>query len=119
MSSNAEDPVVTASRREAVAVLSGVAIALGYTIITCYRMGYGPGSHELKFVHLFGGVAFPEWVFWGIVVPWITCFVIGSVFSFFVMKDADLGEELEEDDEVLATDASAKANMTNEGAPNA
>lgn len=118
MASTEEDPVVSSSRREAVAVLSMVAIALGYTVTTCYRMGYGTGTRELKFVRLFFGIAFPDWVFWGIVVPWLTCFVLGSTFAFFVMKDADLGVELEDDDD-LPGDAPASASLTTEGAPDA
>lgn len=97
MSAN-EDPVVRSTRREFVAVLGVTAAALTYTIVTCYRLGFDR-TRELKFVKLFAGIAFPEWVFWGIVVPWIASFVIGALFAFRFMSDADLGEELEEDDD--------------------
>jgi hypothetical protein len=97
-----EDPVVTSSKREAVAVLAFAAIAMTYTVVTCYRMGYGAAARDLKFVS-FGLIAFPDWVFWGIVVPWLTCFVVGSIFAFFVMKDADLGEEVEDEDEIFGS----------------
>ncbi len=106
MSSSNEDPVVRSTRREVIAVLGVTAIALTYTIITCYRLGFDR-SRELKFVKLFAGIAFPEWVFWGIVVPWLASFVIGGLFALRFMSDADLGEELEEDDDPFATAQSA------------
>jgi hypothetical protein len=55
----------------------------------------------LKFVHLFWGIAFPDWVFWGIVVPWGACFVVSWWFSYVFVKDADLGKELDEADEIF------------------
>ena len=61
-------------------------------------MGYGREIGDLTFVHLGAGIAFPDWVFWGIIVPWLACFVFGGIFAFGWMQDADLGEELEEDD---------------------
>ena len=99
MTSASEDPVVRSARREAIAVLSVAAVALIYTITTCYRMGFDAKQHELKFVDLGAGIAFPDWVFWGIVVPWGVCFLISGVFAFGFMQDADLGEELPDGDE--------------------
>ena len=108
MSSSLEDPVVRSTRREVVAVLSITAIALTYTVYTCYRLGFDSKS-ELKFVKLFAGVAFPEWVFWGIVLPWLASFVVGAIFAFYVMEDADLGEELADDDDVFAAAQAAES----------
>ena len=108
----AEDPVVRSTRREVVGVLTVTALALTYTIVTCYQLGFNP-QRELKFVHLLGGVAFPEWVFWGIVVPWIACFVIGALFAFCWMSDADLGEELEDDDPLAAPPQTSNASASN------
>lgn len=107
MSSSLEDPVVRSTRREVVAVLTITAIALTYTIFTCYRLGFDSKS-ELKFVRLFAGIAFPEWVFWGIVLPWLASFVVGAVFAFYVMEDADLGEELVEDDDLFSASSTAE-----------
>lgn len=113
MSSAIEDPVVRSTRREVAAVLIITAIALTYTVVTCYRLGFDP-QRELKFVKVFAGVAFPEWVFWGIVVPWLTSFVVGAVFAFGWMQDADLGEEIEDSDDPFSS-AQSSATVKPEG----
>lgn len=71
--------------------------ALTYTVSYCYAYGYDRPFSELKFVHLFWGIAFPDWVFWGIVVPWSICFVVSAWFSYAFVADADLGAEFEEE----------------------
>ena len=37
-----------------------------------------------------------NWIFWGIVVPWVTCVVISAIVSQFIMRDEDLGIDPEE-----------------------
>jgi len=106
----AEDPTIRAARREAIVVGCVVATALIYSSTTSYLMGYGAKDRELRFVELGWGVAFPDWIFWGVVVPWGVCFVIGAIFAFGWMQDAELGEELEEEEEFSqpASDADRK-----------
>lgn len=104
-----EDPVVTSARKEAIAVLTFAAIALTYTVVVCHSMGYGATGRELKFVRLGLGIAFPDWIFWGIIVPWLVCFGASALFAFVLMKDADLGEELEEEDDILGGDSQPTA----------
>jgi len=94
-----EDPTIRTARREAVVVMCIVGAALIYSSTTSYLMGYGAKDRELHFVEFGWGVAFPDWIFWGVVVPWGVCFVIGAIFAFGWMQDAGLGEELEEDDD--------------------
>ena len=53
--------------------------------------GYNPAAADLKFV-----LGFPDWIFWGIVVPWVTCVVLSAIISQFVMRDEDLGIDPEE-----------------------
>ena len=96
-----EDPAVRDSRREAMIVLIFSACALAYSVTTSYILGYSAGGRELRFVNLGAGIACPDWVFWGIIVPWFVCFVFGALFAFFWMTDSELGEELEEDDGFL------------------
>ena len=92
----AEDPVLRSARREAIVVFAAWLVAMVYTLTYCSIYGYGRSIEDLKFVNLGWGVAFPDWVFWGIVVPWAACFVLSYWFSYLFMKDEDLGEELEE-----------------------
>ena len=59
--------------------------AMIYTVTYCYLHGYGRTKESLKFV-----LGFPDWVFWGIVLPWGLCTIVASLFAFFFMKDEDL-----------------------------
>jgi hypothetical protein len=97
MPARREDPVVSSSRNEALFVAVLWASALTYTVGYCFNYGYGrildTSLEGMTFV--FG---WPDWVFWGILVPWLTCTAISIVFATFIMCDAPLGEEAEEED---------------------
>ena len=85
-----EDPVVKAARREAAIALGMWLVALVYTITYCYLKGYGRSVESLSFV-----LWFPDWVFWGIVVPWGICILLSTVFAFRVMGGESLGDEID------------------------
>ena len=42
-------------------------------------------------------LGFPDWVFWGIVVPWMTCTLLSFVLSGYVITDEELGDEQAEE----------------------
>ena len=94
-----EDPVVTAARREASIALGMWVVATLYTLSYCYLHGYNRSIDSLTFV-----LWFPDWVFWGIVVPWGVCILASIVFAFRIMGDEPLGEAVDDmrsgDDEV-------------------
>ena len=90
-----QDPVVSSSFREALLVISFWLIAMIWTITVCYRMGYNRPVAELKFVY-----GFPDWVFWGIVVPWCSCTLVSCLFSAFLFRDGHLGEDVENADDL-------------------
>lgn len=83
-----EDPVLRSARREAIAVLLTWVAALTYTVTYCYLHGYGRSLGSLTFV-----LGFPDWVFWGIVVPWLLCCLLSTWFAFRFIRDEDLGED--------------------------
>lgn len=89
-----EDPVLTSARREMLVALAIWAAATAYTVGYCALYGYNRDPASLKFV--FG---FPDWIFWGIVVPWGTCTVVSGLFAFGLMRDEDLGDPHPEDAE--------------------
>ena len=91
-----EDPVLHSSRREAIVVLISWLCAFAYTVTYCYRYGYNRPAEDLQFV-----LGFPDWIFWGIVTPWAVCFVIAWWFSYVFVTDADLGQELDETDDIF------------------
>jgi Protein of unknown function (DUF997) len=83
-----EDPVLKSARREALIVFATWFVALAYTIGYCALYGYGRKLEDLRYV-----LGFPDWVFWGIVVPWGVCIVFSWFFASVLMTDEDLGED--------------------------
>jgi hypothetical protein len=92
MNASREDPVLTSARREAVLVLGIWVVACVYSIGVSYAMGYGRDAATLTYV-----LGFPDWIFWGVVVPWTACTVLCFLLSYFVIRDEDLGEEQAEE----------------------
>jgi hypothetical protein len=94
-----EDPIVRSSRREAVLTVVIWASTLAYTVGYCYTHGYsrGAGTNDRKLDASLEGMTFyfgwPDWVFWGIVVPWGVCTVVSAIFAFVFMRDAPLAAE--------------------------
>ena len=83
-----EDPVLTSSRREALLVFLIWLLAASYSISVCYVWGYGRDAATLTYV-----LGFPDWVFWGVIVPWTVCTAICFLMAYYVIADDDLGEE--------------------------
>lgn len=93
-----EDPVVTSSRREAIWTTLLWAAALAYSVGYCYVHGYRhsrPLDKDLTGMTFYFG--WPDWVFWGIVAPWLVCVVISTVFAFAFMRDGKLADDLDID----------------------
>jgi hypothetical protein len=95
-----EDPVLTSSRREAALVLAIWLIACLATIGICYRHGYNRDAATLTYV-----LGFPDWIFWGIVVPWSICTALCYIVPRFFITDEDLGQEQTEESLTAANDA--------------
>jgi hypothetical protein len=89
------DPLVHSSFREALLVTCIWLAAAIWSITVCYRMGYHRSGEDLKLV--FG---FPDWIFWGIVVPWVSSTVISIVFGLIFVRDGDLGKDVEDADDL-------------------
>ena len=97
MASPTEDPVLRSGRREALVVLVIWLTAMAYTVTYGQLYGYGRTVEDLTFV--FG---FPDWVFWGIVVPWLTCLAVSWWFAYVFMTDESLGEDQHDSSEEAA-----------------
>lgn len=85
------DPVLRAARREATFTFVVFVLALAYTVGYCSQYAYGRTLDSLTFVW-----GFPDWVFWGIVVPWAVVLAITILFCLTVMGDESLGQEVDE-----------------------
>lgn len=88
--------MVRSSRREALLVLAIWTAALGFSVFYCNAYGYGPDM-QLKFV-----LGVPEWVFWGVIVPWLACTLTGIWFANVFMRDDPLGRENEIESDIAA-----------------
>lgn len=89
-----EDPALTSARREAIVTGVITLCMMLYTVSYCYLYGYGRKVADLKFVY-----GFPDWIFWGILVPWGVCVVISFLYGSVFMRDEYLGEDLEGSEE--------------------
>jgi hypothetical protein len=88
-----EDPLIASARREALATMTVWLATMIYTVSYCYTQGYHRTLDDLTFV-----LGFPDWIFWGIVVPWGVCFLLSAWFSFFFIRDEPLGREQPQND---------------------
>jgi hypothetical protein len=95
------------ARREALVVLAVWGLALLWVLGYCYLRGYQHAEDSLvvrlglaeprqpdEFEALAG---FPEWVLFGIVLPWLACSAFTVWFGVFGMSDDDLGADKEEE----------------------
>lgn len=89
------DPVFLHSRREAIVVFFVWFAALLWAVPYCYLNGYMRTFDPENFQTIWG---MPDWVFWGIVAPWLAADVVTTIFCFGFMKDDDLGEAHEDAD---------------------
>ncbi|MBS0210706.1 MAG: DUF997 family protein [Planctomycetes bacterium] len=95
------------ARREAFWSLVVWGAALVYTVVYCTRYGYDRSIDDLTYV-----LGFPDWVFYGIVVPWGVCYLISALFAFVIIKDAPLADDVPEAlvDRELAAAAETRGN---------
>jgi len=89
------DPLVRSAFREALVVSLIWLGAMVWSVGVSWWLGYGRSEAELRLV-----LGFPEWVFWGIVVPWVSCAVISWLFAVWFVRDGELGEDLEDADDL-------------------
>ena len=80
-----EDPLVRSARREAVVTITIFTCALVYTVGYSTAHGFNRPLESLTFV-----LGFPDWVFWGILVPWGVCTLLACGLSFVFIQDEEL-----------------------------
>ncbi len=80
-----EHPLIRSARREALVAVAMWFVALVWSVGVCTTWGYERDPKSLTFV-----LGFPDWVFWGLIVPWAACTAASGWFAFGFMKDEDL-----------------------------
>lgn len=78
--------LVRTAAREAAATFAVWLAVLCWTVGYSYSYGYGRPVESLSFV-----LGFPDWIFWGVMLPWLVCFLVSAVFAFVVIEDVPLG----------------------------
>jgi len=88
-----EQQLLRHARREGLLLMAVWAVALIWSVGYCRIFGYPPpDSVEVSLI-----LGMPEWVVWGIVVPWTICLAFTVWFCFYFMADDDLGRDPEEE----------------------
>lgn len=121
------DPLFLHSLREARFILGLWACCFVYTVVYCYAGGYlshepssdawpiaigevvGPldsFQRDPDFLTYPLGLGIPDWVFYGVVVPWGVCIVLTFWYAFFLYAEDDLSSPEERlEDETGAPEA--------------
>jgi len=82
------DPTLLHARRESVVILACFCACLVWSAGWCYLNGYNqPVGPEISKV-----LGMPSWVFWGVLVPWLSADVFIMWFTCFFMANDPLGE---------------------------
>lgn len=91
------DPVFVHSRREAW-VIMGVFLLFGvYSISASFLLGRVPEDGNLSEIRTMFGM--PNWVAWGVLLPWLLANIVTAWFCFGFMKNDPLDDEVAEDGE--------------------
>ena len=108
-----EDPVYVHARREAIFIFAVWVCCLFYTCIFCYLYGYlvhepWPASTGPPVASWIGplesfirdpqtltyplGLGIPDWVLYGIVLPWFVCVLLSIWYGLFFFAEDDLDD---------------------------
>lgn len=111
---SSDDPLFRHSRREASLLLAVWVICLLYTTSYCYLFGYlsheplpnslGPSlgeivgplqgfQRDLSTLTTPLGLGIPDWIFFGVLVPWILSIAFTVWFCLFYFEEDDLGRD--------------------------
>ena len=94
--SSQDDPVYLRTRREAFLILGLWAVSFAYSVTYSYLTGYPTDdNHQVTYPY---GLGIPDWIFWGVVVPWAICILLTIIFCQFIYVEEDLGVDQEEQD---------------------
>ncbi len=62
----------------------GVIVTALFISISClisYKLGYGRDPNTVKLI-----LGFPDWVFWGVLIPWTSIVVFTAIYGLVIMK---------------------------------
>jgi len=82
------DPVFLNSRREATAIFQLWFFCLLWAVPVSYTLGY---TQEVVPDQVPTIMGMPSWVFWGLLLPWLTADAVTIWFCFRFIQNDDLG----------------------------
>ncbi|MBN1380019.1 MAG: DUF997 family protein [Gammaproteobacteria bacterium] len=82
-----DDPVFLRTKREAFYILVAWTVGMIWTVGYCFVTGYNVPSEKIK-----ATMGIPNWVFFGVLVPWIIITIFSIWFSLFYIADDDSGK---------------------------
>ncbi|MBI1345361.1 hypothetical protein GC163_03650 [bacterium] len=88
MTERKDDPLLKSAQREALICGAVWILATAYSVGYSWLYGYRRPIESLTYV--FG---LPDWIFWGVVIPWLACTLFSAWFCLFYMSDEALCEE--------------------------
>jgi hypothetical protein len=88
-----EQRLLRNARRESVLILAAWAVCLVWSVGVSTLFGYAANRDPADIALILG---FPDWVFWGVVVPWGVGLIFATWFCFGFMADDDLGKDMAE-----------------------
>jgi hypothetical protein len=83
-----EQRLLQNARREALVIMIVWALALVWSCLVSYFFGYSRPPTDIGLI-----LGMPDWVFWGIFLPWALCLAFSVWFCFRFMADDDLGAD--------------------------
>jgi hypothetical protein len=104
------DPVVRSGYREAITTLAVWLAATVYSVTYCTLNGYKRPAESLTFV-----LWFPDWVFWGLILPWLVCTLVSIYIALFVIEDDPLASAADLPSEDAPPERSASAPQSQPG----
>jgi hypothetical protein len=79
------DPVIIHAYRESIVVLLVWLIGIAWTVGYCAMTGYNVPPEQIRIT-----LGMPNWVFWGILVPWVAVILFTIWFGLFYIADDEL-----------------------------
>ncbi len=83
-----EQRLLRNARREGILIMAAWAVSMAWSVGACYVLGYRRDAAGMRLI-----LGIPDWVFWGVVVPWAVCLALSVWFCFGFMADDDLGKD--------------------------
>ncbi len=81
------DPVIIHAYRETVVILVVWLLGIAWTVGYCAMTGYNVPPEQIQIT-----LGMPNWIFWGVLVPWVLVILFTIWFGLFYIADDELAQ---------------------------